>query len=76
MITSAEIEERAHERGYLFYTTHVCDPLVAAVGNTVLDVLEPTASARASRPRASSCAPACSSSRTATRSWATSAGAA
>ncbi len=40
MITSAEIEERAHDRGYLFYTTHVSDPLVAAVGNAVLDVLE------------------------------------
>jgi 2,2-dialkylglycine decarboxylase (pyruvate) len=40
MVTSAEIEERAHERGYLFFTTHVSDPLVAAVGNTVLDVLE------------------------------------
>jgi 2,2-dialkylglycine decarboxylase (pyruvate) len=40
VITTAEIEERAHERGYLFYTTHVSDPLVAAVGNTVLDVLE------------------------------------
>jgi 2,2-dialkylglycine decarboxylase (pyruvate) len=40
MITSAELEERAHERGFLFYTTHVSDPLVAAVGNTVLDVLE------------------------------------
>jgi 2,2-dialkylglycine decarboxylase (pyruvate) len=40
VITSAEIEERAHERGYLFYTTHVSDPLVAAVGNTVLDVLQ------------------------------------
>ena len=39
VVTSAEIEERAHERGYLFYTTHVSDPLVAAVGNTVLDVL-------------------------------------
>ena len=39
-ITSAAIEERAHERGYLFYTTHVSDPLVAAVGNTVLDVLQ------------------------------------
>lgn len=33
-ITSAEIEERAHERGFLFYTTHVSDPLPAAVGNT------------------------------------------
>jgi 2,2-dialkylglycine decarboxylase (pyruvate) len=40
VVTSAEIEEQAHERGYLFYTTHVSDPLVAAVGNTVLDVLE------------------------------------
>jgi 2,2-dialkylglycine decarboxylase (pyruvate) len=40
VVTSAEIEEWAHERGYLFYTTHVSDPLVAAVGNTVLDVLE------------------------------------
>jgi 2,2-dialkylglycine decarboxylase (pyruvate) len=39
VVTSAEIEERAHERGYLFYTTHVSDPLPAAVGNTVLDVL-------------------------------------
>lgn len=39
-ITSAAIEERAYERGFLFYTTHVSDPLVAAVGNTVLDVLQ------------------------------------
>jgi 2,2-dialkylglycine decarboxylase (pyruvate) len=40
VVTSAEIEERAHELGYLFFTTHVSDPLVASVGNTVLDVLE------------------------------------
>jgi 2,2-dialkylglycine decarboxylase (pyruvate) len=39
VITSAEIEARAHELGYLFYTTHVSDPLVAAVGLTVMDVL-------------------------------------
>ncbi|MCX4095484.1 aspartate aminotransferase family protein [Nocardia sp. alder85J] len=39
VITSAEIEQRAHDLGYLFFTTHVSDPLVAAVGNTVLDVL-------------------------------------
>ncbi|AZG46540.1 aspartate aminotransferase family protein [Gordonia insulae] len=38
-ITSAEIESVAHERGFLFFTTHVSDPLPAAVGNTVLDVL-------------------------------------
>ena len=40
VVTSAEIEQAAHDRGYLFLTTHVSDPLVAAVGNTVLDVLE------------------------------------
>ncbi|WP_030992616.1 aspartate aminotransferase family protein [Streptomyces sp. NRRL S-1813] len=39
VVTSAEIEQEAHERGFLFFTTHVADPLVAAVGNTVLDVL-------------------------------------
>ncbi|NEA37453.1 aspartate aminotransferase family protein [Streptomyces sp. SID13031] len=39
VITSAEIEAAAHERDFLFFTTHVSDPLVAAVGNTVLDVL-------------------------------------
>jgi 2,2-dialkylglycine decarboxylase (pyruvate) len=40
VITSAEIEQAAHDRGFLFLTTHVSDPLVAAVGNTVLDVLQ------------------------------------
>ena len=40
VVTSAELEERAHERGFLFFTTHVSDPLVAAVGNAVLDVIE------------------------------------
>ncbi|MCW3041673.1 MAG: aspartate aminotransferase family protein [Solirubrobacterales bacterium] len=40
VITSAEIEARAYERGFLFFTTHASDPLVASVGNTVLDVLE------------------------------------
>jgi 2,2-dialkylglycine decarboxylase (pyruvate) len=39
VLTTAEIEERAHERGFLFYTTHVSDPLPAAVGLAVLDVL-------------------------------------
>ncbi|MGA6162686.1 aspartate aminotransferase family protein [Amycolatopsis magusensis] len=39
VLTSAEIEREAHERGFLFFTTHVNDPLPAAVGNTVLDVL-------------------------------------
>ena len=40
VVTTEEIERTAHERGFLFFTTHVSDPLVAAVGNTVLDVLE------------------------------------
>jgi 2,2-dialkylglycine decarboxylase (pyruvate) len=40
VVTSPEIEQVAHERGFLFFTTHVSDPLVAAVGTTVLDVLE------------------------------------
>ncbi len=39
VLTSAEIEQEAHDRGFLFFTTHVADPLPAAVGNTVLDVL-------------------------------------
>ncbi|RYF02159.1 MAG: aspartate aminotransferase family protein [Comamonadaceae bacterium] len=40
IVTTAEIEERAHERGYLFYTTHVSDPLPAAIGLKVLEVVE------------------------------------
>ncbi len=40
MMTTTGIEEKSHERGYLFYTTHVSDPLPAAVGLTVLDVVE------------------------------------
>lgn len=39
VVTSSEIERQAHERGFLFFTTHVSDPLPAAVGNAVLDVL-------------------------------------
>jgi 2,2-dialkylglycine decarboxylase (pyruvate) len=40
VVTSAEIEERCHELGYLFFTTHVSDPLPAAVGRTVLSVIQ------------------------------------
>lgn len=40
VVTTAEIEQRCHDRGYLFFTTHVSDPLPAAVGLTVLRVLE------------------------------------
>ena len=40
VVTSAEIEQICHDRGFLFYTTHVSDPLAAAVALTVLEVIE------------------------------------
>ena len=40
VVTSSEIEERCHASGYLFFTTHVSDPLAAAVAGTVLRVIE------------------------------------
>lgn len=39
MITSNAIEKTCKERGFLFYTTHVNDPLPAAVGLKVLEVV-------------------------------------
>ncbi|GAA1948622.1 aspartate aminotransferase family protein [Amycolatopsis minnesotensis] len=39
VLTSTEIERVCHERDFLFYTTHVSDPLAASVALTVLDVL-------------------------------------
>ncbi len=38
VMTSAEIEATAHDRGFLFYTTHVADPLPAAVGAKVVEI--------------------------------------
>ncbi|CAK5271359.1 unnamed protein product [Mycena citricolor] len=40
VVTSTEIEQVAHERGFSFFTTHVSDPLPAAVGLRVLEMLE------------------------------------
>jgi 2,2-dialkylglycine decarboxylase (pyruvate) len=40
VLTSAAIEEECHARGFLFYTTHVSDPLPAAVGLKVLEVVQ------------------------------------
>jgi 2,2-dialkylglycine decarboxylase (pyruvate) len=40
VVTSEEIEQRCHERGFLFFTTHVSDPLAAVVAATVLRVIE------------------------------------
>lgn len=39
VMASAETERLCHERGFLFYTTHVSDPLPAAIGLTVLKIL-------------------------------------
>lgn len=39
-ITSDEIEEKAHERGFSYYTSHVSDPLPAAVGLAVIETIE------------------------------------
>ncbi|MDA9499932.1 2,2-dialkylglycine decarboxylase [Bradyrhizobium sp. CCBAU 11357] len=39
VMTTKAIEQAAFERGFLFYTTHVSDPLPAAIGVTVLDVV-------------------------------------
>ena len=39
VLTSAQIEDECHARGFLFYTTHVSDPLPAAVGLKVLEVV-------------------------------------
>ncbi|MGH4032030.1 aspartate aminotransferase family protein [Actinomycetota bacterium Odt1-20B] len=40
VVTSAEIEQVCRDRGFLFFTTHVSDPLAATVALTVLDVIE------------------------------------
>lgn len=40
VVTSDEIESVCHERGFLFFTTHVSDPLAASVALTVLSVVE------------------------------------
>jgi 2,2-dialkylglycine decarboxylase (pyruvate) len=40
VVATAEVEAAAHDNGYLFFTTHVSDPLAATVANTVLHVIE------------------------------------
>jgi 2,2-dialkylglycine decarboxylase (pyruvate) len=40
VMTSEAIEQKAYERGFLFYTTHVNDPLPAAVGVKVIEIVE------------------------------------
>ena len=40
VMTTDEISQTADERGFLFYTTHVNDPLPAMVGLTVIEVVQ------------------------------------
>lgn len=40
LVTTDEIEQKAHDNGFTFYTSHVNDPLVAAVGCEVMNVIE------------------------------------
>lgn len=40
VVTTEEIEDVCHSRGFLFFTTHASDPLAAVVGSTVLAVVE------------------------------------
>jgi 2,2-dialkylglycine decarboxylase (pyruvate) len=39
VLTTPEIEDVCHERGFHFYTTHASDPLPAAVGLKVLEIV-------------------------------------
>lgn len=39
-ITSEEIEEKAYQKGFSYYTSHVSDPLPAAVGLAVMETIE------------------------------------
>lgn len=40
IVTSEEIHRVSAERNFFFYTTHLNDPLVAAVGDKVLEIVE------------------------------------
>ena len=40
VVTTGDIGRMARERGFLFFTTHVSDPLAASVGLTVIDILQ------------------------------------
>jgi len=39
VITNDAVEERCHQRGFAFYTSHVSDPLPATVGLAVLETI-------------------------------------
>ena len=51
VVTSDEIEAKAHASGFSFYTSHVSDPLPAAVGEAVIEVDRERGPARAGAAR-------------------------
>jgi 4-aminobutyrate aminotransferase-like enzyme len=51
VVVSAEINSIARENGFLFFTTHANDPLVAAVGTEVLEIVLRDALATNARQR-------------------------
>jgi 2,2-dialkylglycine decarboxylase (pyruvate) len=40
VVTTAEIEQTAHDRGFMYFTSHQSDPLPAAAALAVLDVVQ------------------------------------
>lgn len=40
LVTTDEIEQKAKDNGFIFFTSHVNDPLLAAVGCTVMNIIE------------------------------------
>ena len=49
VLTTDEIEETCHRRGFAFYTSHVSDPLPATVGLAVIETIEQEALLKRSR---------------------------
>ncbi len=39
-VTTAEFEQDCYDKGFLFYTTHAADPLPAAVGRKVVEIVQ------------------------------------
>jgi 2,2-dialkylglycine decarboxylase (pyruvate) len=40
MVTTAEIEEKCHERGFIYITSHVSDPFCASFGLAAFEILD------------------------------------
>ncbi len=71
VLTTSAVEEAAHEAGFLFYTTHVSDPLPAAVGLKVIEVVLRERLAERAAAAGSDCSPASTSCAAATTASAT-----